>query len=211
MYDVFNNSDEANSLYLGEDDDAIGGNMILQGMVKMPIPITSTVAPTGKPEVILALTIVLVVLVIFLIISIFLLLYCVLKRQGGKIERKQHKMQSKMIATDSARKAKVSQIAASIEAAVRSAESTLKSPKQSTQVPSPTPFPIVLPRAKSISKKLAAPLTQSETAVEAPPLFINQILVSRWPDPWQQVNHEPSDFSFELESDSVNDICLQPL
>nr|CTP81147.1 Bm9497 [Brugia malayi] len=197
MYDVFNNSDEANSLYLGEDDDAIGGNMILQGMVKMPIPITTTVAPTGKPEVILALTIVLVVLVIFLIISIFLLLYCVLKRQGGKIERKRVEQEKRR--------------ATGIEAAVRSAESTLKTPKQSTQVPSPTPFPIALPRAKSISKKLAVPLTQSETAVEAPPLFINQIFVSRWPDPWQQVNHEPSDFSFELESDSVNDICLQPL
>uniref|UniRef100_A0AAF5PK41 Uncharacterized protein n=1 Tax=Wuchereria bancrofti TaxID=6293 RepID=A0AAF5PK41_WUCBA len=123
----------------------------------------------------------------------------------------EHKTQSKMIVTDSARKTKVSQIAASIEAAVRSAESTLKSPKQSTQVPSPTPFPVVLSRAKSMSKKLAAPLTQSETAIEAPSLFINKILVSRWPDPWQQVDHEPSDFSFELKSDSVNDICLQPL
>ncbi|EJW84092.1 hypothetical protein WUBG_04997 [Wuchereria bancrofti] len=99
MYDVFNNSGEANSLYLGEDYDAIGGNMILQGMAKMPLPVTSTVAPKGKPEVILALTIVLVVLVILLIISIFLLLYCVLKRQGGKMERKRVEQEKRRAST----------------------------------------------------------------------------------------------------------------
>ncbi|VBB30989.1 unnamed protein product [Acanthocheilonema viteae] len=187
----------------------------------MPSLITSTEAPAGKPGVVLALSIVLVILVILLVISIFLLLYCVLKRQGerakrrkrsGYEQRRQHRMQSTMDVTDSARKAKVSQIAASIEAAVKSAEL----PKPSKQTPPVTaPLAAVRPRAKSISKKLPpiTPQTQSETSVEAPSsLFINQIFINRWRGPWQQVDHEPSDFSYELESDSVNDdICLQPL
>ncbi|EFO18055.1 hypothetical protein LOAG_10444 [Loa loa] len=220
MHHAFNNSNETDSLYLDEDDDGIGGDMILQGLVKMPTSITSTVAPTGRPEVVLALTIVLVILVILLIISIFLLLYCVLRRQGRSAEqrkwenerRKRHKVKSKTIFTDSARKAKVSQIAASIEAAVKSAESTSKFPKPSKQLPPSTPIPALLPRPKPMPKKLSPSSSQSETAVEAPSLSINQIFVNRWRGPWQQIDHEPSDFSYELESDSVNDdICLQPL
>lgn len=62
--------------------------MILQGLNNLPLLIATTTRPTGKPEVILALTIILVVLVILLIISIFLLLYCVLKRKGGRTERR---------------------------------------------------------------------------------------------------------------------------
>ncbi|CAG9532270.1 unnamed protein product [Cercopithifilaria johnstoni] len=221
---AFNYSDEAGSF---EDDDAISGNMILQGLIEMPSAITSTVEPTGKPEFVLALSIVLVIFVIILIISIFLLLYCVLKRQGGgRAERRkhddyerrrQHRMRPKTIVTDLARKAKVSEIAASIEAAVKSAESSSQLPKPSKQTPSLTAPPqssAVLPKPKSISKKLprTIPHTQSETAVEAPSVFMNQTFVNRWHGPWQQIDYEPSDFSYELESDSINDdICLRPL
>lgn len=77
----------------------------------------------------------------------------------------QNRMQSKTNLTDSARKMKVSQIAASMEAAVKSAESTLKLPKPIKQLPSSTPLPIVLPRPKLTSKKLPPPTAQSETAV----------------------------------------------
>uniref|UniRef100_A0A0R3S209 Uncharacterized protein n=1 Tax=Elaeophora elaphi TaxID=1147741 RepID=A0A0R3S209_9BILA len=190
--------------------------MRLQGLLKIPPSIITTVAPIGKPEVVLALSIVLVILVIILIISIFLLLYCVLKRQGGRTERRKReeyeraRQQSKMVVTDSARKAKVSKIAASIEAAVKSAENSSKlSKKLST-----ASLPSILPRPKSTSQKIPAKTSNmpSEIAVEAPPLFINQIFVNRSHGTWQQVDHEPSDFSYELESDSVNDdICLQQL
>ncbi|MCP9262865.1 hypothetical protein DINM_006241 [Dirofilaria immitis] len=201
--------------------------MVLQGLNIEPT--TATVAPTGKPEVILALTVVLVVLIILLIISIFLLLYCVLKRQEGRIERRKRedyernkilliflaKMQSKNIVSNSARKAKVSQIAANIEAAVKSAESTLKSSQilSKESISSTTPLPPALElRPKPISKKLPTLPSPSETAVEAPSPFITQIFVSRRHNPWQQVDREPSDFSYELESDSANDnIYLQPL
>lgn len=64
------------------------GSMILQGLIKKPSLKTSTARSTGKPEVTLALSIVLVILIILLIISIFLLLYCVLKRQGERAERR---------------------------------------------------------------------------------------------------------------------------
>ncbi|KAM3728600.1 Alpha-2B adrenergic receptor [Dirofilaria immitis] len=217
MHNALNNSNETNFLYL--DDDVVGGNMVLQGLNIEPT--TATVAPTGKPEVILALTVVLVVLIILLIISIFLLLYCVLKRQEGRIERRKRedyerqKMQSKNIVSNSARKAKVSQIAANIEAAVKSAESTLKSSQilSKESISSTTPLPPALElRPKPISKKLPTLPSPSETAVEAPSPFITQIFVSRRHNPWQQVDREPSDFSYELESDSANDnIYLQPL
>uniref|UniRef100_A0A915PM27 Uncharacterized protein n=1 Tax=Setaria digitata TaxID=48799 RepID=A0A915PM27_9BILA len=187
----------------------------------MPTLTTSTVAPSGKQEMVLALTIVLVVLIIILIISVFLLLYCVLKRQEGRIERgkrndyeqrRRHRMQPKRILSDSMRKAKVSKIAASIEAAVKSSESTSGFSKPSIQSQLPVTLPAPPPTAKPImSKRLPEQLPVSETAVEAPSLFINQIYVSRWRNPWLQVEREPSDFSYELESDSVNDdVFLQP-
>ncbi|VDM94159.1 unnamed protein product [Onchocerca ochengi] len=219
MHNAFNNSIETNFSYLDDDDDIVGGNMILRGLNM--IPITSTVTPTAKPEVVLALTIVLVILIIFLIISIFLLLYCVLKRQEGRTKRRKRedyerrrrqKMQPKKILSESARKAKISQIAANIDAAVKSAESTLRS-SQSKEPLSPTSIPPVapLPTPKPTPKLSTLP-SLSETAVETPSLFVNQIFVKRWHNPWQQVDHEPSDFSYELESNSVNDsIYLRPL
>ncbi|VDK88216.1 unnamed protein product [Litomosoides sigmodontis] len=218
MYHAFNKS-EADSF---EDYDAIAGNMVLQGLIKMSSSVTSTEAPAEKPEVVLALTIILVILIIILIISIFLLLYCVLKRQGEKDERKKYDYErkrqqmekSKTVLTDSARKAKVSQIAASIEAAVKSAENTSKLPKSDRQVTAAPPPPTPPLGTKSTSKKIpqATPHTQVETTVETPSLFMNKIFVHRLCGQWQQVDNEPSDFSYELESDSINDdIYLRPL
>ncbi|VDO83543.1 unnamed protein product [Onchocerca flexuosa] len=84
---------------------------------------------------------------------------------------------------------------------------------QSKEPLSPTSIPSVAPsmQPKPIPKLSTLP-SLSETAVETPSLFFNQISVKRRQNPWQQVDHEPSDFSYELESDSVNDsIYLRPL